>query len=598
MSTFARKIVIDRVAREGLAVKLSDPLNQYGIKRNDNNAIVVGNNVAMEEVGGGVYRYVLNDPAPGISYTGWLEFSFGGEEYHYSGIWDADAAPIEASPILLDTLGAPSSADKVSIIYPPNSAFLEQGSGHPYVGLHYENERRINVLLERRPDRSYSQYQIFGGVTGSADWKSVTFDADGRALVQAVLTEKAVLVSTVAAPFALWDGATFTVSTLDATGVYLTDTCVFRAGDFANIGAATVNEVVAAITAQCPRVVAQVVAENGLKLSSISGNSILVLACNDDCLDVLGFEFDNRSTVYSKRLRGFGSQMKRIYVQYQTNDQVRSDVLSDWIVYDTSLPVLPKFIRNTMGFGIPLTRQDGMPIPDEDICEQILFATGQLEEFCQVFVMPTRIRANPDARQMRAEIDYDRAEPGYDYDYRDAKQWWITKLRSFPVISVDKVELVYYTGAKVFEFPAGWFKLFPRTGQLQITPTGGDLSKFTLALGSQYLPLTAPFQTRRVPQYIWIDYTAGYKPEELPQSMREAIAKLATINVFTVAGDAKYFGLTSLNIADGAVSENLSMTRGGATSLLGSRIEQYKKDLQQFVQWWRNTHKGVVATFI
>lgn len=91
-SVFSVKILIDGEAAEGLSVLLSDPTGGYGVKRNDTGAAVVADGTAMTEIGGGVYRHVFTDPAEGLTYTGWVEYTYDGEVYRFSEVFDAVAA--------------------------------------------------------------------------------------------------------------------------------------------------------------------------------------------------------------------------------------------------------------------------------------------------------------------------------------------------------------------------------------------------------------------------------------------------------------------------------------------------------------------------
>ncbi|TFG89000.1 MAG: hypothetical protein E4H18_01075, partial [Hyphomicrobiales bacterium] len=97
-STLTVRIAIDGIGRIGLAVLLSDPTGAYGVKRNDTDAAVVADGTAMNEIGGGYYAHTFTDPAPGLSYTGWVEYTYEGETYHASHTFTGVASDAAAAP--------------------------------------------------------------------------------------------------------------------------------------------------------------------------------------------------------------------------------------------------------------------------------------------------------------------------------------------------------------------------------------------------------------------------------------------------------------------------------------------------------------------
>lgn len=68
------------------SVLLSDPGGTYGVRRNDTGAAVVADATAMTKVSTGVYRYTFAEPAFGLTYTYWVEYSFAGLTNRYGGV--------------------------------------------------------------------------------------------------------------------------------------------------------------------------------------------------------------------------------------------------------------------------------------------------------------------------------------------------------------------------------------------------------------------------------------------------------------------------------------------------------------------------------
>lgn len=83
MARIVRKTFkVDGVPTNVTTAKLSDPTGTYGVKRNDTNAVVVADNTSMTLVSTGTYQYEFTD-LPGVSYTAYVEFVYGGSTYHF-----------------------------------------------------------------------------------------------------------------------------------------------------------------------------------------------------------------------------------------------------------------------------------------------------------------------------------------------------------------------------------------------------------------------------------------------------------------------------------------------------------------------------------
>ena len=85
MSTITKLFKVDGVATNMTSVVLSSADGTYGVKRNDTDAVVVADGVAMTNTVTGTYTYTFTDPAYDLTYTYGLEFVYGGATYHVEG---------------------------------------------------------------------------------------------------------------------------------------------------------------------------------------------------------------------------------------------------------------------------------------------------------------------------------------------------------------------------------------------------------------------------------------------------------------------------------------------------------------------------------
>jgi len=95
-TTLTVRIVIDGAPAAGLDVRLSDPTGTYGIKRNDTDAVVVPAGTAMTDLGGGSYGYTFDDPAPDLTYTGWVEYTHDDEIHRIGHTFEGTASDPDA----------------------------------------------------------------------------------------------------------------------------------------------------------------------------------------------------------------------------------------------------------------------------------------------------------------------------------------------------------------------------------------------------------------------------------------------------------------------------------------------------------------------
>lgn len=480
-------------------------------------------------------------------------------------------------------------ADQLTIVYPPGSVYFEAGEEYNYVKLGYVDRPQVHLLVEAS-GANYTEYRLIGPVLGAGTWQTLpTAAATGRWELTAKLSTSPVLTSDEDGPFEL--AGTLTIATATAEASYVEETVDLD-------GELTAEQVAQAINAACANVTATVVGGRLTLTANYRGaGRFLTVSAADGTDEALGLDWGqhDHTTVYEKSWRGLSSEYKRVRVQLRTAEGTTSDVLTDWVVLDRTVPILPSRIRTDFLFGIPLTDGSGRLLADEHLWEHIRASLGEFEELTHVRLTPTRIVSSPERRageNLRARHDYDLAEASYDYDRRDGREWFYLRTREWPYIGRPAVRLVYHTGAEIIEFPEEWIRAYPATGQIHITPSGSGLGHFAIKMTGQYMPLTAHHMGGKVPGYIWIDYTAGFPVGQAPPEAVDAVGKLAAIRACHIGADATMFGISSQSISDGAINESISTTAGVENALLGARIIQYKKELEQFIPAFRERHRG------
>jgi len=251
---------------------------------------------------------------------------------------------------------------------------------------------------------------------------------------------------------------------------------------------------------------------------------------------------------------------------------------------NTNLPT-PLEVRKRWCFGLPLTKDDGVEMPDEDIYQYILSAIATVERRLGIFLKPTIIMCNPEQRGLVQGVDYDRAEPAYDYDVRSWMNYGFLQLRERPVQQVTGFRLVLPNGQLIADFMARpkWLKVYHEAGQVHLVPYAGDPTLFAMMGGSQSgYPFVTGTINSNLPQMIEVDYIAGYAPFQIPEDVRNVVAKIAAIDVLGIAGDAVLAGVASLSTSIDGLSESFSTTASATNATYGAHILQYQKEVDAF----------------
>jgi len=220
----------------------------------------------------------------------------------------------------------------------------------------------------------------------------------------------------------------------------------------------------------------------------------------------------------------------------------------------------------------------GEPFPDDFFAHHVGHALNEFQRRTFVNIVPTLIQD---------EI--------HDYNMQDYVRYAFLKLNEAPIKRVVKIRIVYPTGVDVTEFPPEWARIQgPST--IQIVPTAGTLSQIILGRGGAYLPLIYEGGLGFLPHLFHIDYEVGFANNKFPAECEEAVLKMATIEVLTVASDLIYGpGVAGVGTGIDGYSQNMSLTM----PLFKARIDKFTADLQDgpsgigLLTRIRQTHHGI-----
>ena len=211
-------------------------------------------------------------------------------------------------------------------------------------------------------------------------------------------------------------------------------------------------------------------------------------------------------------------------------------------------------------------------------------AVSLFENWLTINLKPRVIKMWP-----QAGAEYDLEEPPLPYNMALSRtnQFPIWRLRSRPVISIDRFRLAFgpEPGMSALEVPPDWWRPNLRLGTISIMPIGTTAAIMDASV-VWYLPLLSGGFRGQVPQMVCIDYTSGVDltPPEDPDAddpqgnLRYALTQQAAIGVMR---DMRR--LVPASASAGGLSQ--------AFSTIDSDIEDMKKEIDSFIERWNVTDR-------
>lgn len=170
-------------------------------------------------------------------------------------------------------------------------------------------------------------------------------------------------------------------------------------------------------------------------------------------------------------------------------------------------------------WGVKLTNQQGVEIPEEVINHHILEAVSFIEHTLNVTITPTEYSEKQDFRN------------------NEYNSWCLLNLQHSPIIEVEHVACQFINDQSLIIFPKEWIRTYNLSGQVQLTPTSGTLGAFAISM-SGFMILPGGFLARSdFPQLFDIKYTAGFEQDKIPLIINGLVAKWASLNILAILGN-------------------------------------------------------------
>lgn len=267
---------------------------------------------------------------------------------------------------------------------------------------------------------------------------------------------------------------------------------------------------------------------------------------------------------------------------------------------------LDKFKKRQL-FGIPLTVTDETgkthEYTDDLIEEDIRAAINEMERRLQIDIWKRKVITRPNVTAPTAVlgVDYDIADDPMDYEAESFYALGYLRLRRWPIISVEKVELRFPGEVSLLVYPKEWLRINHKAGQINIFAISGVSSPVIIGREGGFLPLlSGGLQRAAVPQLFYVDYTSGIdatSESNLPyyQDLMLAIQRLAAANVLEVLGRGRHPGVASESLSEDGQSESSSYARMGGHVYSGE-VKTLDARVDRWVKLFKTQAKGVIFT--
>lgn len=214
-------------------------------------------------------------------------------------------------------------------------------------------------------------------------------------------------------------------------------------------------------------------------------------------------------------------------------------------------------LKSVFLFGIDLTDDSGTPYPDALFQFYIESAVQYLQDKLDITLFPTVI-----------------TDERHDYKRRDFENYMWVQADQIPIMSVEKVELVFPGNNKIIEFTGESIMVDKDSGSIEVYPA---LGAYAPAFYSGYHSFYGG--ANYLPQFMRLHYTAGFS--KVPADLVEMVGMLASMGPLGIAGDLLGgAGIASQSISIDGLSQSFNTTSSATNSGYGSRILQYQKALK------------------
>lgn len=248
--------------------------------------------------------------------------------------------------------------------------------------------------------------------------------------------------------------------------------------------------------------------------------------------------------------------------------------------------ITPDDLRYTYLWGTDFKATNGDIFTDEQIKYFIAQAVAYMERELNITIRKRIIKCNAKKRGLKKITsldpsgDYTDEESFYDFKKSKVQRYTMLRTSRRPILEVQDFKLICRGGASinlldstVIDRKKGVLKSMfrPFINSQKYEGINDAISRF----GNE------TFQPN---MFYSVDYTAGYEnSDEVPDDLREIIAKVGAVSLLNIIGDGLMSGFSSSSLSMDGISESFSSTQSATSSFYGARIAVYKDDIKAYI---------------
>lgn len=245
----------------------------------------------------------------------------------------------------------------------------------------------------------------------------------------------------------------------------------------------------------------------------------------------------------------------------------------------------PDDIHYTYLWGVGFRASDGTPFTDEQTKFFINASLKEIGRRLNITIKKTRVACEPQRRQLEKDKDYDEEESFYTFNWARVQRQGFIATRKRPVSKVTKLDLISrtekirsYLDCYTLDKTKGLIKFF--NPPYRMNDTGRGIRS-----------AVSPFRDGYFGGHLFysIDYIAGYESaDDVPDDLREIIAKHCAVALLNIIGDGLISGFSSSSLSMDGLSESFSSTQSATSAYFGARIKVYEDEIEKYVKENKN----------
>lgn len=237
--------------------------------------------------------------------------------------------------------------------------------------------------------------------------------------------------------------------------------------------------------------------------------------------------------------------------------------------------ITPKDMRVRYLFGMNLTDEQGNPMPDEVLQQQINAAVSWLEHSLDIIILQTRFLER------------------YDYRQQDYTNFNFLQLKKRPISELISLKAKFPANRELVDYPSEWFVVEKEAAQIQLSPVEGSFSGLIITQGGSYVPLIYGVRSYW-PHLFEVEYVAGFDADQIPAIINEVVGIQATIRTLEIMGELILGpGISSETVSLDGASASKQTTASAMFSAYSARIESYRKSLTEYTKAIKHYYNGI-----